>query len=43
MISTCFESAAERLEYIDSLLEDKKCVFPVVEHVVGGAHGPNPT
>jgi len=38
-----FESAAERLEFIDSLLADNKYLFPVAEHVEGGVHGPNPT
>jgi hypothetical protein len=37
------ESAAERLEFIDSLLADKKYLFPVAEHVKGGVRGPNPT
>jgi len=38
----CFESAAEHLEFIDSLLADNKCLFPVAEHVEGGVRGPNP-
>jgi hypothetical protein len=38
----CFESAAEHLEFIDSLLPDNKFLFPVAEHVEGGVHGPNP-
>jgi len=38
-----FESAAEHLEFIDSLLADNKYLFPVAEHVEGGVHGPNPT
>jgi len=37
-----FESAAERLEFIDSLLADNKYLFPVAERVEGGVHGPNP-
>jgi hypothetical protein len=37
------ESAAERLEFIDSLLADNKYLFPVAERVEGGVHGPNPT
>jgi len=28
-----FESATECLEFIDSLLEDSKYLFPVAEHV----------
>jgi hypothetical protein len=39
----CFESAAERLEFIDSVLADHKYLFPVAEHVEGGVQGPNPT
>jgi hypothetical protein len=38
-----FESAAERLEFIDSLLEDNKYLFPVAEPVGDGVRGPNPT
>jgi hypothetical protein len=38
-----FESAAERLEFIDSLLADNKYLFPVAECVEGGVPGPNPT
>ena len=38
-----FESAAERLEFIDSLLADNKYLFPVAECVEGGVRGPNPT
>jgi hypothetical protein len=38
-----FESAAERLEFIDSLLADNKYLFPVGEHVEGGVRSPNPT
>jgi len=38
-----FESAAERLEFIDSLLADNKYLFPVAERVEGGVPGPNPT
>jgi hypothetical protein len=38
-----FESAAERLEFIDSLLADNKYLCPVAEHVEGGVRGPNPT
>ena len=37
-----FESAAERLEFIDSLLADNKYLFPVAERVEGGVRGPNP-
>jgi len=35
-----FESTAERLEFIDSLLADNKYLFPLAEHVEGGVHGP---
>jgi hypothetical protein len=38
-----FESAAERLEFIDSLLADNKYLFPIAERVEGGVCGPNPT
>jgi len=38
-----FESAAERLEFIDSLLSDNKYLFPIAERVEGGVRGPNPT
>jgi hypothetical protein len=38
----CFESATERLEFIDSLLSDNKYLFPVAECVEGGVRGPNP-
>jgi len=37
-----FESTAERLEFIDSLLADNMYVFPVAERVEGGVGGPNP-
>jgi hypothetical protein len=37
-----FESAAERLEFIDSLLADNKYRFPIAEHVEGGVRDPNP-
>jgi hypothetical protein len=37
-----FESAAERLEFIDSLLADNKYLFPIAECVEGGVRGPNP-
>jgi hypothetical protein len=36
------ESAAECLEFIDSLLADNKYLFPEVEHVEGGVRSPNP-
>jgi len=39
----CLESAAERLEFIDSLLADNKYHFPVAERVEGDVRGPNPT
>jgi len=38
----CFESAAERLEFIDSVLADNKYLFPVAERVKGGVRCPNP-
>ena len=38
-----FESAADRLELIDSLLADNKYLFPVAEHVEGGVYSSNPT
>jgi len=38
-----FESSAEHLEFVDSLLADIKYLFPVAEHVEGGVRGPNPT
>jgi hypothetical protein len=38
-----FESAAERLEFIDPLLADSKYLFPVAEHVEGDVRGANPT
>jgi len=37
-----FESNAEHLEFIDSLLPDSKYLFPLAEHVEGGVCGPNP-
>jgi hypothetical protein len=38
-----FESAAERLEFIDSLLADNHYLFPEAERVEGGVLGTNPT
>jgi len=38
-----FESAAERLEFIDSLLADNKYLFPVAERVEGGVCSSNAT
>jgi len=38
-----FESAAEHLEFIDSLLADNKYLCPIAERVEGGVRGPNPT
>jgi hypothetical protein len=38
-----FESAAEYLEFIDSLLADTKYLFPVAESVKGGVRGPEQT
>jgi hypothetical protein len=37
-----FESATERLEFIDSLLADNKDLFPIAERMEGDVHGPNP-
>jgi hypothetical protein len=37
-----FESATERLEFIDSLLADNKYLSPIAEHVKGRVRGPNP-
>jgi hypothetical protein len=39
----CFESTAECLEFIDSLLADTKYLFPIAERVEGGVRRPNPT
>jgi hypothetical protein len=39
----CFESAAEHLEFIDSLLADNTYLFPIAERVEGGIRSPNPT
>jgi len=39
----CFESTAERLEFIDSLLAKNKYLVPIAERVEGGVRGPNPT
>jgi hypothetical protein len=39
----CFESTAERLEFIQSLLADNKYFFPIAKRVEGGVHSPNPT
>jgi hypothetical protein len=38
-----FKSAAERLEFINSLLADNEYLFPVAEHVEGGVYGSNST
>jgi hypothetical protein len=38
-----FKSAAECLEFIDSLLADNEYLSPVAERVEGGVHRPNPT
>jgi len=37
-----FESNAELLIFIDSLLPDNKYLFPLAERVEGGDCGPNP-
>ena len=39
----CFQSYAEHLEFIDSLLADKNYLFPVAGHMEGGILRPNPT
>src|SRR5882757_4367531 len=38
-----FQSTADRLEFIDSLLSDNKYLFPIAERVEGGVRGPNAT
>jgi len=38
-----FESNAQRIEFLDSLLAGNKYLFPVAERVEGGVSGPNPT
>jgi hypothetical protein len=38
-----FESAAEHLEFIDSLWADNKYLFPIADCVEGGVWGPNST
>jgi hypothetical protein len=38
-----FESTAEHLQFIDSLLADNEYLFPIAERVEGGVRGPNPT
>jgi len=38
-----FKSVAERLEFIDSVLPDNKCLVPITKRVEGGVLGPNPT
>jgi len=37
----CFESDAERLQFVDSVLADNKYLFPVAEREEGGERGPN--
>jgi hypothetical protein len=37
-----FESAAEGLEFIDSLLADNKYLFAIAQRVEGGVRGRNP-
>jgi len=39
----CFDSAAEYLEFNDSLLADNKYLLPVPEHVEGGVRSANST
>jgi hypothetical protein len=36
------ESTAERLEFIDSILENNKYLFPIPERVEGGVRGTHP-
>jgi hypothetical protein len=38
-----FQSAAECMEFIDSLRAVNKYLFPIAKRVDGGVHGPNPT
>jgi hypothetical protein len=38
-----FESAAEHLEFIDSVLADNKYLFPIAERVEGGVRDRKPT
>jgi hypothetical protein len=38
-----FESATECLKFINLLLNDSKCLFPIAESVEGGVRGSNPT
>jgi len=38
-----FESAAERLEFIDCILADNQYLLPIAEHLEGGVRGQNPT
>jgi hypothetical protein len=38
----CFESTAECLEFIASLLAGNKYLFPIAERVEDGVRGPNP-
>jgi len=38
-----FESNAEHLKFIDSLLADNNYLFPLAERVEGGVRSPNPT
>jgi len=38
-----FQSTAERLEFIDSLLAENKYLFPIAERVEGGVRSPTPT
>jgi hypothetical protein len=38
-----FESAAEGLEFIDSLLANNKYLFAIAQRVEGGVRGRNPT
>jgi hypothetical protein len=39
----CFESAAECLEFIDSLLANNMYLYPIAERVEDCVRGPNPT
>ena len=38
-----FESTADRLEFIDSLLANNKYLFPIAKRVKGSVCDPNPT
>jgi hypothetical protein len=39
----CFESYAEHLEFINSLLAENKYLVRIAQHMKSGVHCPNPT